>query len=371
MSLNQFSLEVSERVDEEWWNSLVQSVPEGTIFQTTYWADYLKEWANAEPIYLTARSKENRVVGLLLCFKEAYMTDALSRRPFASVTTSLLRRISPIYMWLAGPLILEKDAWQEILATILSWLKRTAHRSAISGTLPLALSDLSQEEAKEYFLESGFEASPWATFLIDLIQDEDTLWNNLKKTGRRVVRRCQENKLRVERITTESELRGYCELLLETRGRLGFELPPNFPNTTMWKHLREKGAVEVFIAKQNDRWLAALGVLCFNNMLTEIAAAQSNYSLENKFYAGDLIKWEIIKWGHEKGYKIYDLAGVTPNPSTAKEKGIYQFKAKWGGEPANYYTYNKKLPKVRRYLAYATLLAVSLLERMRWKTWKR
>jgi len=78
MPHNQFSIEMSQEIDREWWNSLVQSVPEGTIFQTKYWADYLKEWARVEPIYLTVRNKENKVVGILLFFKEAHLTDAFS-----------------------------------------------------------------------------------------------------------------------------------------------------------------------------------------------------------------------------------------------------------------------------------------------------
>ena len=365
MPLNQFYLEVSRRVDEEWWNSLVQSVPEGTIFQTTYWADFSREWANLEPIYLTVRDRQNRAVGLLLCFKGAYLSDTLSRRPFASVTTSLLRTILPMYTWLAGPLVLEKESWQEIFAPILSWLKHAACGNAIKGTLPLVFSEPFQEEAEKYFIENGFDATLWATFLVDLTLDEDVLWNSLSKTRRWEIRSCPKRGVAVDRIGSEEELERYYELLLEARKRLGLDLPPYFPNTTMWKHLREKGAVEVFVAKQNNRWLAALGVLCFNNILLEIAAAQSDYAVRNKLYASELIQWEIIKWGHENGYKTYDLAGASPNPTTTKEKGIYVFKAKWGGELVNYCTYNKQFSVAKKLLAYATSLSVNLLEGMR------
>jgi len=364
MPHSQFSLEVLERVNGEWWNSLVQSVPEGTIFQTTCWADYLKEWANVEPLYITVSNKENRVVGLLLCFKEAYLTNILSRRPFASVTTSLLRTLTPIYTWRAGPLILEKKSWREIIDITINKLKGMAGANAISFNLTLPPCELPQEEAREYLIENGFKATHWATFCVDLTPDKQVLWDNLKKTARRAVRRCQEKGVVVERITSEEDLQRYFELLLETRRRLGFNLPPHFPNTIMWRHLRQREAVEVFVAKQDNMWLAALGVFCFNNILREIAAAQSNYSLDNNIYAGDLIKWEVIKWGHKQGYKTYDLAGVSPDPRTAKDKNIYQFKAKWGGKLINYCTYYKQFSGVNKLLASAISLSVGLLERM-------
>lgn len=355
MPHNQFSIEMSQQIDREWWNSLVQSVPEGTIFQTTYWADYLKEWANAEPIYFIVRNKENKVVGILLCFKEAHF----------SITTSLLKRFLPVFSWHQGPLILSKNSWKDILEVILKNIKNIAHNNTISGTSPFILNELPQQEVKKCFLRNGFESSSWATFLIDLTLGEDELWNNLNRAGRRMVKRCQQKEVKVERISTEDELEKYYKLLLETRQRLGFNLPPCFPNRIMWKYLKEKGILEVFVAKQNNKWLAALGVIGFNNVFNEIAVAQSNYSLENKIYANDFIKWEIIKWGHQQGYKIYDLAGVSPKPKTTKEKGIYGFKAKWGGKLVSYYTYNKPSTKVKRLFAFVISLSVSLLNRLK------
>jgi lipid II:glycine glycyltransferase (peptidoglycan interpeptide bridge formation enzyme) len=340
-----FLITISDKIDSVRWDSLVKSLPEGTIFQTTYWANYLKEWIKCEPLYLIVKNRENKVVAALLFLKESYFIQFLARKPFSFFTTFLAKKIVPFYSWREGPLVFDKENQQEILNAIFLRLKEVAKNNAVSGSLPVLSG---QEEMKALAIKNGFQIKDWATFLIDLTPEENFLMNNLDRAARRMIKKCKEEGIIVEKINDKNELKKYYEILLETRKRLGFGLPPNFPEETMWRNLKGGATMEVFVAKKDGKWLSALGIVGFNGVITEMAVAQSNFSLENKIYANDLIKWEIIKWGHENGYRIYDLAGVSPNPANKKEKGIYQFKAKWGGKLINYtlcslndFTYSK------------------------------
>lgn len=336
-------VEVSESADRKQWNSLVKSVPEGTISQTTCWAEYMEENSGVMPLYLIAKNENNDIVGLLLLLKSSMTTSGILYK--------LSKFILPTYFWHYGPLIFNKENEKLILTKFLEKINNLAikdHCYVIGEVYPPIHGALSQEMIKENFIRSGFQATKGATFLVNLTQDESVLWANVKKTARKNVKRCEKQGVTVEQIESQSELKDYYELLVETRKRMGFALPPSYPNAIMWKHLRNNNNVEVFMAKQNGRSIAGLGIVLFNGVLTEIGVAQSDYSIENKIYANDIIKWEIIKWGYEMGHKIYDLGGVSVEPRTEKEEGIYQFKAKWGGELVNFYKYSLTMGKRRK-----------------------
>jgi len=75
----------------------------------------------------------------------------------------------------------------------------------------------------------------------------------------------------------------------------------------------------------------------FNNYIIEGAVARSNKDTLEKLYSQDLIKWKIIEWGIENNMKYYDLAGFNPDPKSEKEKGIMNYKKKWGGRKYDYW----------------------------------
>jgi lipid II:glycine glycyltransferase (peptidoglycan interpeptide bridge formation enzyme) len=139
----------------------------------------------------------------------------------------------------------------------------------------------------------------------------------------------------------KSELSKYLELLKENRKRMGFAMPPVYPNSILWKHLGEKGYLKVLLAELDGKPLAGLGFLCFNGLITEIAVAQSQQAIDKKVEASEAIKWHIIKWGHENGFKTYDLAGVKPESKDPKDISMYFFKEKFGGRLVTAPTYYK------------------------------
>ena len=167
--------------------------------------------------------------------------------------------------------------------------KKLAGSAKIFGSFPVDISG--KEELKKEIIESGLTIKPWGTFLIDLSQDKNALWSGLSHVARRVIKKCEAQHIIVERIKTEEDFKKYYKLLLETRKRLGLGMPPCFPNKLMMGSLQNKGTIEVFVAKKEGKWLSALGIIGFNGVITEMAVAQSNFSLKNKIYSNDLIKW--------------------------------------------------------------------------------
>ena len=51
------TVEVLERVAAPWWNGLVRSSDQGTVYQTTHWADYAQRYYQARPYDLVVRQE--------------------------------------------------------------------------------------------------------------------------------------------------------------------------------------------------------------------------------------------------------------------------------------------------------------------------
>ncbi len=334
--MNVLELEVRSRVDPCWWNGLVHRVPWGTIYQTTYWRDYLLE-IGADVYFFLARDRQGEVAGTLL----AWVEPLRGLRPAKWLTGGALRSMTLSHaFWMYGPLVFSANepTMTEMLALVDEFFKKQKLLGLRYAVLPLHGLQGAAGGPSECL---RFSREPWATFLVDLAPSPGVLWRSLKPSARKAVKKCQRDGVWVERLR-ESELPQYEALLREAIFQLHLPAPPYFPNAAMWKHLRsEQPCLEVFVAKKAGRLLGGLGVLAFNGILFEIGAARGVHSLRENLPVQDLIKWEIISWGHQQGHRLYDVSGVAPRPSTAKARGIRQFKAKWGGRYVEYSAFAK------------------------------
>jgi len=187
-------------------------------------------------------------------------------------------------------------------------------------------------KAAEGFLPDGWKSNNWATLVVNLQQPEDALWRNLKKPAKKAIKSARERGVSVRRIDSLQDLRKYYDFACECATRYGKKMYGFIDMETMWRHFRSNAIYETFVAEKDNELLDGLGIWGFGGMISEHGAFQSERGFKEKLYGGDLIKWEVLQWGSRKGYRMYDLAGVSPNPQTGKERGIRQFKEKWGGE---------------------------------------
>lgn len=108
-----------------------------------------------------------------------------------------------------------------------------------------------------------------------------------------------------------------------------------------WWNLMKPIGYGGFIAKKDGIPIGGMLFSFFNKIITEAGLARSKIDFSEKLYSQDLIKWNIIKWGHENGMRCYDLAGYNPYPSNTKEEGIKHYKEKWGGKKYPYWIIRK------------------------------
>ena len=70
---------------------------------------------------------------------------------------------------------------------------------------------------------------------------------------------------------------------------------------------------------------------CFNRVVQLGGVSYSNYSRKERLYGNDMMQWHVLKIALKVDCDWLDYGGVNPTSENPKLKGIYQFKAKWGG----------------------------------------
>ncbi len=320
--------------DADWWDELVRRAPGGTLFQTTHWADYVADYLGWEPTYLLAQDSGGQPAGMLLMFRKSLAHSLVFETPVYSAARPFLRFVRPVYSWLYGPLNVGMLRPEMVTQSILEEVAAIARGSRAVGLVDvrLPIHGIAPAEPLTPEVGSPLRVRRQATLLLDLQAPEETLWRRLKPAARKNVRRVQEQGVEVRRLADESELAEYHELFTRCRRALKLHANEFAFWEKLWKHLRPAGCLEIFTARHEGRLVAGLGIWAFNGVIYEFAAIQTPEAHEARTYANDLLKWEVIRWGHASGQRIYDLVGVAREPSTPSEAGIRQFKEKWGGE---------------------------------------
>lgn len=333
----------SKTIDKQRWNKLVASLPEGTVFQTSFWDDFEEEYMLYQPIYFCVK-EGGETKAICLGLITAYNHYGYFEKPILHRLLPLARNLLPSFKCQEGILVFEDDEQKKteiarfLLGEIISFCRRNRVVNIQSFTLPiLGHSHILIED------NCPLERKRRATYLVNLQQSEETAWKNLKHAARKAVNKASRDGIRVERVEDEPQLRALHDFNREERLKMGLKTYSYNNSLVMWKHLRKGNCVELFVAYHEDRMIGSLGIWHYNGNLYEFASVQSEYAYENKLYSGDAIKWEIIKWGIRNGYRWYNLAGVDPEPKTPKEKGIRRFKEKWGGEYKEYFEYSLNL----------------------------
>ncbi|MCS6862103.1 MAG: GNAT family N-acetyltransferase, partial [Abditibacteriales bacterium] len=289
-------VEFHKRINPQWWNERLMASPDGNVFQTTYWAEYLRAQDGVEPLYALARDGEEVVGMWLLCLTSE---GRGWQRP-------LLSRLLPTLSWEHGPIVWGEAA--AVLRALCAGLDRyaTRHRIArVRGHQPPACHTLYAET----FAAQGFQVKPWETFRVNTQRDETALRAALKSAARRDARHAEAQGIAVTRAVSRAEWQIYEQLLRAARERVGLPLPPHYPNAVMWEHLRPHGCSEVFLAWHEGRPVAGEGALVFNGIVSKIGVGSSQYAVEHRLYVGDALQWFILRWACAQGHRVYDVAG--------------------------------------------------------------
>lgn len=336
------ALEIGEaRADElASWDARVAGSPGGFLFQSTRWGSFWQEYVGGQPHYWVARDGAGHVAGMLMTISEALAWEPLFERPFGGLALGALRRLALRHDARHGPVLLDRRRQDDVLWSFAGHLRDQA-----AGCRPLSSIRLTtpiyptEGPEKVVFEQCGFESTEIYTLCVDLRPEEDALWNGLHRSARKAISRARREGITVRRVHDEDELRHLYTAVQTARRRLGLRTFSYRNWEVMWKWLAPVDAVHVFVAETDGRGpLGVLGLWAFGDMVQEFASVR----MADDTTAGDLLKWEAIRWAKLRGRMTFDLAGVNPRPDASeKERQIYQFKGKWGGQLVRYWRHTR------------------------------
>ena len=316
-------ISVNDKPDSLWNDRLLnsgygtknQSVEEGKSAQNN----------NKTPQFITFTDKSDKIIGQLLISLTGRFTEKNLSKKLVGV---FLKLKSVVCTWEYGPTIFDPSYSEDIYKKLGDYL--ISKNYIVSGWQnPLQTDGIS-------ILKSKFQIIPWSTFMIDLSQSLDVLFQNIdKKSGRKNIKRSTERGVTIELINNEN-LIDFLTLRNNMRKKQGL-IERTFENFSFWWNLMKPLGISGFLTKKNNEPIGGLLFSYIDNQIIEIAVARSEIDTNEKLYSQDLIKWNIIEWGHNQGLKYYNLAGVNPNPINSKELGIFNYKKKWGGTKYDYF----------------------------------
>ncbi len=309
------SIEVNSEPDKDWNERLLKS-PLGTIHHTHEFA-LAKKFRGFEPLFLKFLDNSGKIVGQILLLSKSrfnnrkYVGKILQKAPIPKKL---------FFEWTYGPIIFDDDCSLEISRTLAKFL--------ISKKVKVRGSEHPLSNRTFNSLEKSFKIKDWCTFLLDLKNDPEKLWENMDKHSvRKNIERSKKKGVYVKEMSKSNYLQ-YRKMSME----LGKDSPLTEKEIEKQWDLFTKVGYGGFFAYENEIPVGGISISFFNGYVNEFNIVRTQLDITKKLYSQDLLKWKIIQWANEKDFRYFDLSGANPKPTNEKEIGILRYKKKWGGE---------------------------------------
>lgn len=233
-----------------------------------------------------------------------------------------------------GPIITKDEEY--IFKMLVQYLETEAKKQKYSFVRISPFED-NDEERMELYKNVGCHQSPMhalaeTTWLLDLNLSPEDLLGGMNKNHRNLIRRCEREKVRVEKYANTKDLEEFHALHEVTAKRHNFHRFSDDYVTKEFESFSKHGEVIVWKAYlPNGKLDSAAVIYYYGNM----AAYRHGASLtqDKKLPTSYLLQWESIKEAKSRGIKYYNFWGIAPEGSNKKHPffGITHFKKGFGG----------------------------------------
>jgi len=341
----------SERVSENRWNDALQSAGvDGTLFQSTYWAEYLRQVQGDQPIYLLSEDKKGNINGLLLAVQSCYgkfpvynwghfesARGSIIRKLYKTALEKVFEKMLPFIYWQNGPVIIrqflpegnshEHEIIYRCLVEKILSIVNSRNIYAIKLARPSYFMD--HPELMSFY---GFEKRRMGTILLDLIQPIESIWRSIGRKNRSGIKKA-EKVLTFSEVRSLAELKDFYRIYVQTIKRQKAK-PYVFSHfESLWNFFSPLGKIHVFTAYFRGKPVAVHMCLAYNNLIHTIISGDSDFARAKKIPVNDAMCWHIIKWAHDRGFQYFDLSGsflYKIDAGDGKALSLFKYKSKWG-----------------------------------------
>ena len=339
-----FSVQVDKQIDEKLWNSQLSNSKGATLYQSFNWLKVYQENIGSTPFFISVLSPNGRIVGQLAVLLHK---NSLRNENIIAKTIGDTINLSSVLTWFYGPILHTNVDENEITQKIIFTLDKLAKENKVTmirGSSP----PLETKFSNSLFSKYNYELTPWATYVIDLQQKSDELYQKLDKKTKYDIKKSEQTELEFHIPEGTSYFKEFSELKNEEYERTSRKKSKVLETyKTEYEYLYKNGFHKVFLAKHRGIPIAGVSNIIFNGNIVQHGVANTKTNL----LGGSFVTWHAIKWAIENNYQTYDMGGINPFPTSEKEKNIDFFKSKWGGQKCGYTLYTKILSKTKARLA--------------------
>lgn len=176
---------------------------------------------------------------------------------------------------------------------------------------------------------------PKDTLILNLLQDEETIFKNMKSKTRYNIRLAEKKNVRIQKSNDISDVKIFYELLQKTCDRNHFRPHPLEHYVNIMKILGPKDYANIYHAVYQNKIIASIFVTYFGRVASYLHGASSNtYRNLMPTYA---LQWQAIKDAIKLDCRFYDFGGIAPtgSPPNHPWQGITRFKKGFGGIAVN------------------------------------
>ena len=360
-----YTFKILKEVDAQKWDHDLSKIDYADTFQTAEYLSYKSFEEKRTPFFIYVYDDTGNVKGQLGLVVQKSVTIYSSL--VLSKIINLFAKLGIRALWIHGPILhtQDKKARIEILHTIIKALEALTKKEnivLIGGYTPHG-GYLLDEDYNNEFKKNGYKIIDQYTFVTDLNENIDKIWNNLAESAKRDVTRAKKRNITVKELE-HKDLHEYFSLGQKWAKTKGIEksVPMN-QREEYWEYYKS-GVEKVFLAHEKGELISSLRVGCFNGVVQTFQVV-SSYSKPASL-GGPLLTWHAIEWAKNAGMKIYDFSGGLSPPSDEKEKkkyeewwsGLFSYKKKWGGREFPYYN----VLKIRRKKTYKLFRTLSKID---------
>lgn len=302
--------------DEYEWKHYVEKNPDATVYHLLEWKRVMKKFGH-KPLYLVCE-EDGRIKGVMPLF---YVKGIFGKR---IVSVPLRDR--------GGPLFDDEAALGALLDKSIEMCKEMGCdyveiKSAKS--LPLVSS-------------KGFlEKKELIDISVALDKNTKGMWELMGRDAVRNIKKSLDFGVKCRWSRNPEDLNKFYRLFIKTRKRLG--VPP-YPYSLFKNMMEDMGeAFRLIVAEYGGKIVSSAIMFAYNKTLIDAYSASDENFLQSK--PNNALIWEVIKWGAENGFDVFDFGADHPSCG-----GLIEFKSRWGGIKKEFYSYFylnkiKKIPE--------------------------
>lgn len=308
-------MRVIRELNETKWNEFVLGNPHANIFHSPEMFRVFTNTRGYSPTIWAVEDQHGQVLALLLLVK---------------VTVSSLPSILTTRAVSFGSVLYEEGPHtNEALNLLLkTYIKEVEHPPLFTELRNL--SDLSS--IQPVLQDCGFEYEEHLNFLVDVSQPVDVVFQSIGRRTRKNIRRgLNQNKVIVERVMDREKVSACINLVRETYQKVNVPLADSSLFESAFDLLSPKEMIRVTMASIDGQPAATSFELLYKDVIYGwYGGVDRRFSA---YLPNELLMWEILKWGAESRYRVYDFGGAG---KPDEEYGVRDFKAKFGGNLVAY-----------------------------------